>query len=190
MTIPESINTLHFTRRCIAAHFLGKESALVADFALVGIDITEDDVRTNAEYGEAAFYVFDADKPNCYLCGKDRVHGTLCSCFGEVSPRRHFNVNDPRVLAKLAPETVVETYCCKQCAAIDHVDAAAALTSHERNGHYKARLYCGACFNEKKQARAKKPRAQKQKPQPRPSLRGDLDMLAMASASVQSAGDA
>lgn len=188
--IPAEHDSLILARRCIAARFHGTEAQLIDELGVAGINLTMADVEDTAQFMGEAFRVFDPTKSNCYLCTSPVAQGKLCSCFDEVTPKRHYNVNDPRILAKLPPDTRVETFCCRQCAALDHVTAAVALTSHARNGHYKTRLYCGACFAEKKKApRSKRPRGGRHSNGPKTPEVGRIDLLAVAAASV-SAGEA
>ena len=58
------------------------------------------------------------EKEDCYLCSRPpRSASPGSQLSDEVTPQRHHNVNDVRLLGKLAPETIVETYCREQCAA-------------------------------------------------------------------------
>lgn len=191
--IPAKLDSLHFSRRCVAARFHGRIPQLVEALRIGGFDVTETDIEDTAVFVGELLRFGDTEKEDCYLCSRPLEVGKLCSCFDEVTPQRHYNVNDVRLLGKLAPETVVETYCCEQCAKLDHVNAETALAIIKTHNAYKTRRYCGGCFEEKRRNRAARPRGgkkaakqpAKQVPKQPPKV-PMLNLLELASASVRS----
>lgn len=189
MGIPAELDCLTFARRCVAAHFNGTIDQLIADFARAGDALVKDDVVAYAQLMSDTFRVGDAQKTHCYVCSKPSVADKLCSCFDSVTPKRHYNVHNVNRLKELAPDTVVETFACEECALLGETTAEAALRTHERHGEYKTHRFCSHCFEQKKrQPRAKRPRNEKpvKKPQAAPMApRAYLsDMLAEATAGV------
>lgn len=155
MTVPNSIDSLLLDRRAVAAHYHGRLPELLAELHGAGhAEVTLGDLEARAEVMAEAWRVGDPDKGTCYLCRAETRMGALCACYDEVVAKRHYNVNEPKILARLAPETVVETIICQGCGDPAPVTAESALSSHTKNKAYRSRKYCRACFSQ----REKKPR--------------------------------
>lgn len=146
MPIPTEYDSLLFARRCVAAHFLGREESLRTELSYAGLDVSVDEIVSHGQAWTAVFRMDDLDKSSCFLCGSHRLAGTLCSCFHAVMPFRHYNVHDALVMQKLPPETVVETYVCTECGDLADVYAGHAANAHRRFKAYKPRKRCEPCF--------------------------------------------
>lgn len=151
MTIPNQFDNITFDRRCIAAHFHGRLPELLAELHRTGhAEVLLTDLEARAEVVGEMWRVNDPEKTTCYGCRADVAPGALCDCYEAVTPGRKRNVNDAKLLAALAPTTVVEVYCCARCGDLDDMTAEDALGTHQRFGAYKPRKFCGTCFAEQK----------------------------------------
>lgn len=147
MPVPCDFDNILLDRRCVAAYYHGTLPELHKSFQTVKgcKSITLADLTSRAEVYTEAWRIGDPDKQRCYLCDHTVEPGKLCSCFDEVIAQRFVNVNEPRILQKLAPDTVVETFYCNDCGYIAYTHAKEALAQHKRGKGYQTRKYCGPC---------------------------------------------
>ncbi len=160
MSIPANYDNLLLDRRCVAAYFHGHMETLLKEVHLAHSEITLEDLLDKAELYHEAWRVGDDSKTTCYVCRRDLTPGTLCRCFDHVVAKRHYNVNEPRILAKLEPDESVETYVCKGCGDLAHVTASGALNMHERFKTYKPRKLCWDCHKQQRPQRKRRPAPQ------------------------------
>lgn len=147
MPIPTNYDNLLLDRRCVAAYYHGTLENLLQEVHLAGhTEITLTDLTSRGEVMSDAWRVGDPDKTTCYLCDAHVEPGALCACYNTTMPKRHFNVNEPKLLARLAPYTIVETFICQECRSLGQVTAESALSSHQRNKRYKPRKFCADCY--------------------------------------------
>jgi hypothetical protein len=165
MPVPCHFDNLLLDRRCVAAYFHGTLPELHREVHLVAgcQQITLADLTSRAEVYTDAWRIGDPDKGNCYLCDSAVAPGTLCKCYDAIMAKRHVNVNEPRVLQKLHPETVVETFICCDCGTIASTIAKEALAQHKRGKGYQTRKFCSPCH---KVHRGNKPQHAPKAPQP------------------------
>lgn len=173
MPVPCDFDNITLDRRCVAAYYHGTLPDLYKSIQMVKgcKSITLSDLTSRAEVYTDAWRVGDPDKRCCYLCDREVEPGKLCACFDDVIAQRYVNVNEPRILQKLAPDTVVETFYCHDCGYITRVDAKDALAQHKRGKGYQTRKYCTPCY--KAAHRGFKPRGLKPQHAPKvaqPSL--------------------
>lgn len=165
MPVPCHFDNIQLDRRCVAAYFHGTLPALLQEVHRAGCDtITLDDLTSRAEVYAEAWRVGDPDKADCYLCCQPVAPGALCRCYDAIMVKRHVNVNDIRVLQKLDPYTIVETYICTDCGSLAGMTAEAAVLSYKKSKRYVPRKWCGACHQH-----AHKPQ-RKPRPAQQPSL--------------------
>ncbi len=146
MPVPDHFDNHTLDRRCVAAYYHGTLQALLQEVRFAGcMEITLDDLTSRAEVYTDAWRVGDPDKKTCYHCDRKVDPGKLCVCYDTVMAKRHVNVNDARVLQKLQPDTVVETFICHDCGTIARTIAKEALAQHKRGRGYQTRKYCSPC---------------------------------------------
>jgi hypothetical protein len=161
MSIPANYDNLLLDRRCVAAYFYGHMETLLREVHLTGYtEITLEDLLGKAELYHEAWLIGDDSKTSCYLCRRELTPGKLCVCFDRVIAKRHYNVHEPRLLAKLAPDEIVETYVCKDCGELADTTAQSALSMHDRFKCYSPREQCRDC-HKKRRPRKHRPPQQK-----------------------------
>ena len=153
MSIPANYDSHLLDRRCVAAYFQGRLEDLLREVHLSGhTEITLEDLHAKGELYHEAWRIGDDSKTTCYLCRQAVTPGTLCACFNLVVAKRHYNVMEPKLLQRLHPSEIVETYVCRACGDIAHVHARHAINSHRRHGRYQVRTMCPTCHRQSKAA--------------------------------------